>query len=298
MSDLFEHTSKSATVEAKAQRGFSSLLSTIQKLAEDDRDNAAKLRRRQKLWKQLETGIKSGANPPQLLACVRELERAGIADAEAFRAIQQTITQQCRDYFLTYGERFRQACTEMGLEVEGRFPSFVVKGVLRVEVDEERLRATAGSRTLTQDVAVEPVAKVTGEEAKRLFDRPFDAEKFVGQLCQAYRHALTAQSKDWQLGGDVPLLDVHRFMVLLRQPDRAVRGTDGKHFASYPPDEFAVDLGKLLAVGNPLTPDGYHAHLGFVRDARRALFIFNPATKTGQNYGLIAFRQQGGGTNG
>jgi hypothetical protein len=266
------------------------LLKMIRDIAASDKEEVAKLCWRQKLWAQLETSVKNGVEPPLLQALVSELARTGAS--ESLHDIQQYVSRQCHDYFLTYGERFRQACVEMGLEVEGRFPSFVVNGVLRVEVDEERLRATVGSRTLTQDITVETVAKVAGEEAKRLFNRPFDARKFVEQLRQAYRHALTEQGKDWRLGGDVSLLAVHRFMVLLRQPDRAVRGTDGKYFVPYPPDEFAVDLGKLLAAGNPPASDGYRAHLGFVRDARRALFVFNPATKTGQNYGLIAFQRQ------
>ncbi len=276
-------------------QNLSELLEAIRRLASSERGEITRLRRRQQLWAQLETSIRDGTNPFVPLALIRELERTG--KSELLCEIEQAIVQQCRDYLLDYGERFRQACTKLGLKVEGRLPSFLVNGVLRVEVDEERLQVTVGSRTLTPNISVEAVAEAASKEAKRLFNRPFDAEKFVAQLQQAYRHVLTEQGKDWRYGSDVSLLDVHRFMVLLRQPNRAVRGMDEKHFKPYPLDEFAVDLGKLLAAGNPPAPDGSRAHLGFVRDVRRALFVFNPAIGAGQHYGLIAFRKPGGEAN-
>lgn len=268
------------------------LSSQVQHLAKIERERATKAQQRTQLWTKLENAIESSASPMQLLVYVRELKQAEVETDEAFKGVQTQVEQQCRDYFLTYGDRFRQACAQVHLSAEGRFPSFLVNGVLHVEIDEERLRATIGSRTLVGDVAVEQVAKLTAEEAKRLLDREFDAGAFVTGLFRAYRHALVEQEKEGRIGDDLPLPAVHRFMVLLSQPDRLVRGAASERFVSYPPDEFAVDLGKLLTVGNPPTSDGYRAHLGFVRQAgSKGYFVFNPATKTGQRYGLVAFRK-------
>jgi hypothetical protein len=58
------------------------------------------------------------------------------------------------------------------------------------------------------------------------------------------------------------------------------------------PDEFAVDIGKLLAKGVTQTQQGYRLHLVPVRNPKEALFIVNLKTGIGQNYGLVTFRSE------
>jgi hypothetical protein len=265
------------------------LLSQVAKLEEEDRTAAARLRTRLTLWAALRAAAKNPDDPFRVESCLQELHAAGYSDSEPFRTLCDGIALRCRDYLLGYDDRLRRACVARGLAVSGRFPSFVVGPLVAVEIDETRRRAAVGGRELRQSIGAGPVAEAAWAEDRRLFGRPFDPDGFIDLLYRAYRLALADAGDGGRTGADARLPDVHRFAALLRQPGRALRAAENRHFVAYPPDEFAADLGKLLACGRLATRDGCHARLGFVRQTGRGLDVYNPASRSVQNFGLLAF---------
>jgi hypothetical protein len=190
----------------------------------------------------------------------------------------------------------REALQADGCTVEGRFPEYWVNKVIKVDIDERRRRARIGTRfhatTLQDDISVAAVAEAVRKEVQRLFQRPFDAHGFLQTLWDAYLLALTHEKKTQRVGEHANIFTVHKFAVLLKQKDDAFTDASGKKFAPYLPDEFAVDIGKLLAEGVTQTQQGYQLHLVPVRNPKEALFIVNLKTGIGQNYGLVTFRSE------
>src|SRR3990172_2392481 len=120
----------------------SHVLALVQEQSKIYRDEATKVRARADLYAKLEAAIKANGSPTQLHSYVRELERLGIEKNDVFLEIKKSLSELCNQYFFTYGDRFRRLCGDLRLEVDGRFPSFLVGGVLHIEVDEENLRTT------------------------------------------------------------------------------------------------------------------------------------------------------------
>ena len=163
------------------------------------------------------------------------------------------LHQKAEEQILHYGTLLREALQRDGCTVEGRFPEYLVNKVIKVEIDEQRRRARIRTRfhaiTLQDDISVAAVADAVRKEVQRLFQRPFDAHEFLQVLWEAYLLALMHEKKAQRIGEYANIFTVHKFVVWLKQKDSVFVDAEGKKFVPYLPDEFAVDIGKLLAEG-------------------------------------------------
>ncbi len=184
------------------------------------------------------------------------------------------------------------------IRLEGRLnEGYRVNHVIRVRIDDQRRIATietaSNRQRLVGDISPKRVAATIQQEYRRLFDRPFEPAQFIEELFLAYRQALVAEGTARSIGSPVSLFTVHRFVVFLRQPPKLFQAGDRTQFVPYPLDEFAVDLGKLLASGC-IRFDRHYLKLHPVRDAKQALHIVNFESAHGQNYGQLSFEPVGG----
>jgi hypothetical protein len=247
-------------------------------------------------WESVKTLIPQAADRPfALLAELEALRRAETLSPELSDRLYDWARRLAREHLTRYGSLLREALRDTGLRVEGQFPEFRVERILEIRVDAEARRAFVGTRfhwkSWAGDISAPTVAEIARREINRLFGRPFSGQEFITQLHRAYTLALVEETGRLAPAEPVGIFTVHSFMVWLRQP-RSLFGGAAVGFESDLPDQFAVDLGRLLAEGPNRTPEGQHLRLHPVRNPREALLVVNFATGTGQNYGLLSFRKE------
>ncbi len=270
--------------------------SIVEKAIKRCKDLETQARKERKIWEALQKRLPEAEHHPfPLLSLIDQLRKLNSPSVQELEQLETMLRQKAEEQILHYGALLREMLQENGCTVEGRFPEYRVNKVIEVVIDERRRRARIGTRfhaiTLQDDISVAAVADAVRQQSRRLFQRTLDAQKFLQTLWDAYLLALTHEKKAHRIGEYANIFTVHRFVVWLRQKDAAFADASGKKFVPYLPDEFAVDIGKLLAEGVTQTQQGYRLHLVPVRNPKEALFIVNLETGKGQNYGLISFVQ-------
>lgn len=269
----------------------------VERAIERCRKLEAQVRKERKVWETLQKRLTNAERRPfAVLSLIEQLRNLQSPNVQELSELERVLKDKANEQINHYRDLLTQALKDDGCTVEGRFPEYQVNKVIKVQIDERRRQARIGTRfhteTVRDDISVVTVAEAVRKEVKRLFGRPFEAKEFLQTLWQAYLLALTSEGKSQRIGEYVRIWSVHKFAVMLKQKDAAFTDPAGKKFTPYLPDEFAVDIGKLLAEGVTQTPQGYRLHLTPVRNPKEALFIVNWATGVGQNYGLLSFRQE------
>ena len=269
--------------------------SIVEKAIKRCKDLEAQARKERKIWEALQKCLSEAEHRPfPLLSLIDRLRKLNSPSVQELEQLEAVLRRKAEEQILRYGDLLREALQADGCTVEGRFPEYRVNKVIEVVIDEQRRRARIGTRfhaiTLQDAIFVAAVADAVCKEVQRLFQRPFDAHEFLQTLWDAYLLALTREKKTQRVGEYANIFAVHKFVVWLKQKDTAFADPSGKKFVPYLPDEFAVDIGKLLAEGVTQTQQGYRLHLSPVRNPKEALFIVNFKTDVRQNYGLLSFR--------
>ena len=257
------------------------------------RERERSARRARERWERIQSLLPEAERRPfALLGELSALADSAPADSEFLTSLRSWVENLAREHVAHYTELLRKALPA-DVTIEGRLSiGYRIGYVIHVRVDERKnqvkVETASRQRTISGDISAETVAATVREELDRLFGRPLDPAVFCRQLFEAYRLALAFEGKPGRIGEPVDLRSVHRFLVLEQQNRKALEAGEPDQFRPYPLDEFAVDLGRLLASGQPFV-DSYRLRLHPVRDARNALFIVNFSSGTGQNYGLLSF---------
>lgn len=259
------------------------------------RDAELKARKERKSWENLQKQlVDADQHPFAVLSLIDQLRKLNSPHVQEHGELEGMFQQKADEQINRYRDLLAQALNLENCTVEGRFPEYRINKVVEVLLDAKRRRARIGTRfhgiSLQDDISVTTVADAVRKEVERLFKRPLKEDDFLKTLWRAYLLALTDEGRPQRIGESVPILTVHRFVVLLRQKDAAFADATGKKFVPYLPDEFAVDIGRLLKEGVTRTDQGYSLHLTPGRKPREALFIVNFATGVGQNYSLLGFQ--------
>jgi len=271
--------------------------SIVEKAIKRCKDLEAQARKERKIWEALQKRLPEAEHRPfPLISLIDQLRKLNSPFAQELEQLETMLHQKAEEQILHYGTLLREALQRDGCTVEGRFPEYLVNKVIKVDINERRWRARIGTRfhatTLQDDISVAAVADAVRKEVQRLFQRPFDAHEFLQMLWEAYLLALMHEKKAQRIGEYVNIFTVHKFVVWLKQKDTAFVDAEGKKFVPYLPDEFAVDIGKLLSEDMTRTQQGYRLRLVPVRNPKEALFIVNFRTGSGRNYGLLTFRSE------
>jgi hypothetical protein len=139
-------------------------------------------------------------------------------------------------------------------------------GLIEVEINDKKLTARLKTREgrladLQADAAA--IVERVRQEVDRLFGRPFNGAEFLRNLRIAYLAA--AKAGGGSSGAPVPIRAVLNSMTGGRT------GSKG-----YKPDEFLVDLSRLLSQG-PAQTDGRHFELQQSKDTQEGMLLLGAA---------------------
>lgn len=259
-------------------------------------ETEAQARKERKVWEELKKRLTEADHRPfAVISLIEQLRKLQSPNMQGIAELEKDVKEKANEQINHYRDLLAHALKDDGCTIEGRFPEYRVNKIIEVRIDEHRFQAKVGTRFHTEvvsgDISVITVAELIRKEVQRLFNRPFEAREFLKMLWQSYLLALTFEGKPQRVGEYVRIWSVHKFMVILKQKESAFSDPTCKKFIPYLPDEFAVDIGKLLAEGVAQTDQGYKLRPITVRSPKEALFIVNWAKNTGQNYGFLSFQE-------
>lgn len=158
---------------------------------------------------------------------------------------------------MEFDKKFLSSCQKLNLgDVKGdSMNEFQIRGILHVQIEFNKNIATLKTFTCSKKIkSLEPakIAQECEKEIKRLFNRSFEAKKFLTELHKSYQKLQTEPPQKIVL-----LKSVHRNMWLERQKNDFFEISNPAKMVSYPLDEFSVDLSKLIESGITKTDDGY-----------------------------------------
>jgi hypothetical protein len=179
---------------------------------------------------------------------------------------------------ITFPSDLERSCVESGLPIDrtSREPHYKFEnGFLEVDVDTAKRMAHVKDRearlaSVPADVGA--VVEVVGAELQRLFQRPFDGDKFLRKIRS---HYLAVLKKEGLKDGDV-------------LPIRRITHRLGKNEKGFRSDEFLVDLSKLAEQG-PLEADGVKLDLQQTKDTNQGMLLHGIASRG--YVGFIVFRK-------
>jgi len=250
------------------------------------------------LKKQLSEKSKS---PFIILNLIEQLRTLNSPHAQELITLENELKQEVNNITNYYRELLNQALSLDNCIIEGKYPEYRINKIIKVIIDDKNMRVKIGTNyyldTVEKDISIEVVAEKIREQIQRLFKRPFNPQEFINLLWKAYLLALVYENKPQRLNEHVSIFTLHKFVVWLKQDDKVFRDMSGKKFTPYLPDQFAVDIGKLLAEGITQTPQGYRLKIIPTRNPKEALYVINFKTGIGQNYGAIRFESEQKGDN-
>lgn len=269
-------------------------MALVERAIQQSKETKARIHKEQKAWETLKKRLPEAETRPfVILSLLDQLRSLNSPHVQELQELEEELKRKTEKQILHYRDLLMEALKSDGCTVEGRFPKYRINKVIKVVIDKRKRRARIGTNfhaiPIRDDISVTNVADAVKKQIQRLLQRPFDAHEFLQTLWNAYLLALTHDKGALRIGDCVSIFTVHKFVVWLKQRDAAFVDEEGKKFAPYLPDEFAVDIGKLLAEGVTQTQQGYRLHLVPVRNPKEALFIVNFKTGVGQNYGLLQF---------
>lgn len=174
---------------------------------------------------------------------------------------------------------FEKACAQAGLDIDrtSRHPRYrVCDAFLEVEVlDSSQEVRIADREGLLEQMPCDigAVIEALQRHKKRLFERKFDAKKFLKRLCNQYQAIL--QRENLPEGYALPL--------------RRITHRMGKNLKGFRTDEFLVDLSRLVREG-PLEVDGRRLDLQHTKDDRQGMLLHGLESRG--YVGFISFRKE------
>lgn len=270
-------------------------LGLIESAVKECKETERKAREERELWEHLRKMLPEAEQRPfALLNLTEKLRNLNERCTDQLYNLEQHFVAIGQEQISRYRNLLEQALAQDGYTVEGSFrEGYRVNKVVEIIIDEPRRRARIGTRfhsISVDDISCATVAEAVRQEMQRLFSRPLESD-FINTLFKAYTIALADEGKPCEIGQLVSILNLHRFVVFLRQKESIFRTSAKDRFEPYLPDEFAVDIGRLLEQGATTTENGYSLHLTPGRNPKESLFIVNFASRTGQNYSFVSFRR-------
>lgn len=182
----------------------------------------------------------------------------------------------------------RDLCESRGWRVDGQWPTLIVQTAVDVKVDPEQRTVAVSGRRLNGTTR-RTIERAIEEQVTELFPRGFDPRKFIAQLADAYDEASARK------GGEIPILDVYRALVIKSQPARFWRDARRMGFAEISSDQFRARVSAALEANITTAPDGRELRLLPPIDPKNALFLYQPAELRFGFVGRIEFVVPGRG---
>lgn len=239
----------------------------------------------QRFWDTLIGFIRQSLPAQALLLLRRQAEWIKrLPPSEAFvverlRQLYSELEQRARPAAIAFGRTFPSAAREAGIEIDStsRHPRYSFsRGFLRLEVDETEFTAKLvprdGQASMVGLDLGYVIEKIKSEQ-HRLFERELNADVLLRSLYTAYSAVLRAEGRSD--GDEVPL--------------RRVTNRLAKNLNRFAPDEFNVDLSRIVQRGD-LAVDGKRLHLNHTRNQRQGMLLHG--LESGGYVGFISFKPE------
>jgi len=180
--------------------------------------------------------------------------------------------------FRRFPSLLEEAFANSGLSIDptSRHPKYTLEsGFFRLEIDEKKQTARLSDhegRLAEIPADVQAVVETVRREHQRLFDRKYNAKKFLQTVRSQYK-AIIRKEKQPD-GSSVPIRHITRRL--------------GKNVKGFRTDEFLVDLSRLAQDG-PFEIDGRRLDLQQTKDTNQGMLLHGAA---GRGYvGFIVFKE-------
>jgi hypothetical protein len=183
--------------------------------------------------------------------------------------------------------RFEEEAARRGWTLTGSWPEPVVQQIVFVAVDEAKDTAIINGKALPGVPAAERLLAAVIEELGTLERERTQPEVFAVELWKAYAAA------GGEPGRGIPVFDVLRGLLWLRQSKRFHRDPRADTFRQYPVAQFRADLTHYLASGAPPFHEGgtrYQLEIAAGSFAQDGLFMFFPQTERLGTCGRLTFK--------
>jgi hypothetical protein len=199
--------------------------------------------------------------------------------AATIDVIRNTSEEHGRQTMRRFIQYFDRACAEAGLPLDrtrSRHPKYILAdGFFELMINESSGTAriiTYEGRLADIPADVGAIVELIGREHQRIFDRPFEGEKFLAKLRRNYDAIITKEKR--HDGDPVPI--------------RAITTRLGKNEDGFRTDEFLIDLSRLVEQG-PIEIEGRRLEFQHTKDTNKGMLLHGRA---GQGYiGYILFRK-------
>jgi hypothetical protein len=209
---------------------------------------------------------------------LRQWRTNGHAGIAAIENLYREAKAAAEKAMLSFPSDLERACVESRLPIDrtSRDPHYTFQnGFLEVDIDAGKRLAHVKDReaklaAIPADIGA--VVEVVAAEHRRLFQRPFDGEKFLRKLRSNY---LAVAKKEGLKDGEA-------------LPIRRITHRLGKNEKGFRTDEFLVDLSRLAEEG-PLQVDDVKLDLQQTKDTNQGMLLYGVASRG--YIGFIVFRK-------
>ena len=224
---------------------------------------------------------------------ITELQTAFPELKETLDQIRVIAQREIEPKILSFDKDLREQLAKADLRrewwfpdiVTGKFPEYTINKMIRVLVDTKNLSVSVNNQII-RDFDIQQITSKIMFENNRLFSRPFNSQRFVDQLYNAYEKTCLKNKKN--VGELVHLKEVYNTMVFETQKPQFFNNASRANFVPYESDEFTIDLSRYLKNHPTVSRNGAKPELHPLRDSQEALYITLPNGE--QVYkGLISF---------
>lgn len=156
-----------------------------------------------------------------------------------FKALKEYTNQQIDAYQLKFKDELLQLAEEAGLPMQIDIPRFSVLKGIEGTVDFNS-RQTTINQVVVKSVDPKRIIAALIKKKRQLFDAPFDVQKFIEGLFQAYSELI--DKANLSLGEPVPIRELYKEYVWSLQNKNFFQNMEKGKFKGYSLEQFAVDL--------------------------------------------------------
>jgi hypothetical protein len=196
-------------------------------------------------------------DPFPLLSAIAEARSKAILVTQLGEAALTETETWARDAahaaILAFDGELRSLCEREKFSLEGRFPSYIVEGYLRVSLSPDEGVSTIGSKKLKSLFAkrlwVEIVSSISHERLRQV-----TPSKLLSTFQTAYQRVIASRNE--RIGTSIPIRDLFRELAIMLQDEKSSVTPQGQRIAKYTEEYFRRDLSRLMAAGELVMADG------------------------------------------
>lgn len=202
-------------------------------------------------------------------------------DLERLRLLAACQTD-VRRAFMKMASDIQEICVRREWVIDGEWPAFYVQRGIEIVIDEKKDTVNIGGNALPGS-SLQEIEQALELHVSELFPGKHSSADFINLLAQAYDHATNRK------GGQAPILEVYRWVVILCQSKRFWRDARSDRFVQVNADQFRARFSHALQGRTTSTSDGRKLRVFPPIDPKDAIFMYQPSERRFGFVGRIEF---------